>query len=1067
MPPRPIDLPSTPMTPRQWVAAACAAWAMLYATAGDAVRPATPSGPLTLASPVRPVKGATAVYLVQLKEPGAANYKGGTTGFAATKPAPGRKLDSSAAAVESYVQHLTISHDRLLGDVGAVSGKLYSFRYAMNGFAARLSADQASRLAQRSEVERIWIDTDQRLQTNNSAVFLGLENQVGGLRADLKLRGENVVIGFIDSGVTPGHPGLLDVERQLPRACESRWAEASWLGLWLCRAVKRNPSTTVEFGQIDGFNGTCQEGDGFPATACNNKIVGARYYIDGFLARHELDPNEFVSPKDADGHGTHIATIAAGNPTSAWLFGRRVARVSGIAPRARIAVYKACWLKSGETRATCATSDLARAIDDAVADGVDILNYSVGSLETDLTAPDDMALLNAFDAGILTVVAAGNDGPSYQTIGSPSSAPWVLTVAASTQSGTRFEEAIEITAPNDLAGRVAMREARFTPRLDGSKAVEGAVVLVDDGQGSLSDGRRGSERDACEPLVNASDIAGEIALIERGGCDFQVKLERVEAAGAVAAIVYNTTGAPIVMNGDSGSVGIPAVMIGAADGQRLVDRLTDGADIDVRMLRGVFIEGSDTGNRMAAFSSRGPALSEPDFLKPDITAPGVDILAGHTPEVANGLRGEQYQYLSGTSMAAPEVAGIAALLKEAHPDWSAGRLKSALSTSAHDGVVTASGARKADPFERGAGHVDANRAVDPGLVYDADLFDHAAFLCGLERPPFFDADCRMLDEAGYSFLPTELNLPSIGVSRLITGDVVTRRVTNVGLAGTYHAEVSAPVGVDIDVTPSSLTLGSDEAANFALTFTGRGAALDEWAFGELRWTDGAHTVTSPIAVHPVTLRAPERISLTGGGGSFNVPMSFGYSGEYFTGVHGLRAPYVEQGFVDEDPTNAFSFRFDNGVTAHMIDVPPDQLYARFALFDDLTDGADDLDLYLFYCPNNECVQVAESGGFTSEEEINLILPEPGLYAVMVHGFETDPAGGGPGSNYSLFAWSFGIGDFVGNMRVASPASVSDGDHFDLELEWNGLAAGTHYLGALSHNTPNGIYSLSIVDIRSP
>jgi subtilisin family serine protease len=140
-----------------------------------------------------------------------------------------------------------------------------------------------------------------------------------------------------------------------------------------------------------------------------------------------------LSPKDADGHGTHITTAIAGNPVSAYLFGTRVARIAGIAPRARIAVYKACWLEPGAFRATCATSDLARAIDDAVADGVDIINYSLGSLETDLTAPDDLALLNAVDAGVLTVVAAGNDGPDLNTIGSPSSAPWVLTVTASSQ----------------------------------------------------------------------------------------------------------------------------------------------------------------------------------------------------------------------------------------------------------------------------------------------------------------------------------------------------------------------------------------------------------------------------------------------------------------------------------------------------------------------------------------------------------------------------------------------------------------------------------------------------------
>ncbi|MBN1237608.1 MAG: S8 family serine peptidase, partial [Gammaproteobacteria bacterium] len=598
-------------------------------------------------------------------------------------------------------------------------------------------------------------------------------------------------------------------------------------------------------------------------------------------------------------------------------------------------------------------------------------------------------------------------------------------------------------------------------------AVSGKLILVDDGADTLADGRSGSIRDACEPLPDDDAFADAIALIERGGCDFQDKLQRVEAAGAIGAIVYNTTGGPIVMNGDSGSAGIPAVMIGASDGQRLVDRLVDGAGIEIRLLAGVFLERSEQGNQMAAFSSRGPSLSEPDFLKPDITAPGVDILAGHTPDVANGLRGELFQYLSGTSMAAPEVAGIAALLKEAHPDWSAGMLKSALSTSAHDGIVSSSGNRGADPFEAGSGHVDPNEAADPGLVYDSDLFDHAAFLCGLRYPPFVAEDCDLLAEAGYSFSPRELNLPSIGVSRLITGDVVTRRVTNVGPAGTYQAEVAAPPGIDVIVTPSTLSLGTGESANFSVEFIGRGAGLDTWAFGELNWSDGERNVRSPIAVQPVTLRAPERVTLTGSGGSFPVPISFGYDGDYFTGIHGLRAAYIEQGFVDEDEANAFSFRFDDGVTVHMIDVPPDQLYARFALFDDSTDGADDLDLYLFHCPDNDCVQVAESGGFTSEEEINLILPEPGLYAVLVHGFETDPAGGGAGSNYELFAWSVGLGDFVGNMSVAAPSTVSDGDHYELDLAWSGLAPATHYLGALSHNTPSGIYSLSIVDIRTP
>ncbi len=1032
--------------------------AALAQTAGDAAA----GGSLRLAAPVRQAKHPAAVYIVKMREPGAATYKGGTAGYAATKPSPGRKLDSSSGAVRSYVAYLENTHDQALTSVGAGGGKLYSFRYALNGFAARLTTDQASRLARRGDVERIWPDTDQRLSTNNSAIFLGLEDPSGGLRADLGLQGEDIVIGFIDSGITPTHPSLLDVERHVPRACESRWSRASWLGRWLCHAVRRNPPTTLQFEPPQGFHGICQAGDGFPASTCNNKIIGARYYIEGFLARHELDPNEFVSPKDADGHGTHIATIAAGNPTSAQLFGARVARVSGIAPRARIAAYKACWLKTGERRATCATSDLARAIDDAVADGVDIINYSVGSLETDLTAPDDLALLDAFDAGILAVVAAGNDGPDYATIGSPSSAPWVLTVGASTQQGTRFREAIEVTSPDALAGRILMREASFTPRLSAERAIEAALILADDGAAGGSLG--GSERDACQPLVN--DLDGAIALIERGQCGFAVKLQHAASAGAVAAVVYSTSGAPIVMNGDRGSVTIPAVMIGVADGQRLADALAGGETVEARLAAGLFIEGRDTGNIVADFSSRGPGLSEPDFLKPDVTAPGVEILGGHTPEVANGLRGETFQYLSGTSMAAPEAAGVAALLKEAHPEWSAAAIKSALTTSARRNVVRPGNEEPADPFEVGAGHIDPNRAIDPGLVYDSDLLDHAAFLCGLRYTPFADEECNELALAGYSFEPRELNLPSFSLSRLITGDTIVRRVTNVGPPATYVAETEAPLGMRISVEPQSLSLGTGESATFTLAFTKDDAATDEWAFGELAWTDGSRRVASPIAVMPVTMRSPEDVFLTGSAGYFEVPVSFGYSGQYFPGVHGLRAPFIEDGFVDEDETNSFSFRFDRGVTAHLIDVPPEQMFARFALFDEFTDGADDLDLYLFHCPNNECVQIAESGGFTSEEQIDLVLPEPGVYAVLVHGFDTDPAGGA-GAHYTLHAWSLGISDYVGNFDVFGPAVVTDGEHTVLELEWGGLAPATRYLAAISHIAANEPYTLTIVEIRSP
>ena len=1042
-----------------------------------AVEHATPSTPLSLTAPARPAKGGREVYIVQLDAPAVVNYTGGQPGFAATRPSANAKIAANSSAVQSYAKHLEDGHDRLLASAGISAAKLHSYRYAFNGFAAQLTADQVSRLRRDPAVTRIWVDTEQRVQTTNSAVFLGLQNQSGGLRADLGLRGEGVVVAVIDSGIAPGHPSLQDTRERVPERCQSDWAEASWLGIFLCSAVRRNPPLDVLFEPPDDFHGTCEGGEGFEPADCNNKLVGARFYIDGFLSRNQLDPGEFISPRDADGHGTHIATTIAGNEVDADLFGVRIGRISGIAPSARIAAYKACWLEPGEVRASCNTSDLVRAIDDAVADGADIINYSVGNLEAGLDAPDDLALLNALEAGVLSVVAAGNDGPDSATIGSPAGAPWALTVAASTQTGNRFDEAITIVEPEDLAGRFEMKEANFTPQLRDRESLEGELRLVDDGQDFLADALAGSIRDACEPLVDASELDGYIALLQRGGCTFDVKLARVADAGAIAAVVYSDTGEPIVMRGTPETVDIPAVMISTADGQVLVDAILAETVIRVELAKGVFLTRSDSGKVLGDFSSRGPSLPDPDFLKPDITAPGVEIFAGHSPQVANGLKGELYQYLSGTSMSAPEVAGLAALLKEANPTWTPAQIKSALTTTAEGGVLAEDGVTLAGPFDTGAGHVDPNRAIDPGLVYDSTFLEHAAYLCGYDPAPFPDADCAILAAAGFSPHGRDVNVASIGIGQLVSGDVVTRRVTNVGPPATYTAAVEDPLGLNLTVNPASLSLDTGQTAQFNVSFQRQNAPLDTWSFGRITWSDDTRDVTSAIAVRPVSLRAPRELSFRSSSGGTTIPVAFGYTGAYQAQVHGLRAALTDfcrdqndvsvPCTISDDPTNTFSFRMDNGVNAHLIDVPPDQLYARFALFDQFTDGNDDLDLYVFYCPDNQCTQIARSGTFTSEEEVNLLSPEPGVYAILVHGFETDDATGGPGAQYTLFAWSFGLNDVVGNASVIFPTTVSDGDRGGVDVAWGPLIPATRYLGGISHNTPNGLYGLTLLRIDSP
>ena len=257
----------------------------------------SPSGPLRLAQPVRPVKSNAKVYLVQLKEPPAATYRGQKAGLAATKPERGRRLNRDSAKVEAYANHLRAKQSSLLQKVGALDEPIHSYRYALNGFAARLSPEQVSRLYATGQVARIWGDKERTLTTNNSDSFLGLLDPTGGLRADLKLRGENVVIGIIDSGVTPNHPALRDSEDRIPRLCPGSWARETLLGRWLCRRVRKDPPQELMYESFDGFSGICQEGDGFPADSCDNKVLGARFYADGFLAQFELDEGEFSFSK--------------------------------------------------------------------------------------------------------------------------------------------------------------------------------------------------------------------------------------------------------------------------------------------------------------------------------------------------------------------------------------------------------------------------------------------------------------------------------------------------------------------------------------------------------------------------------------------------------------------------------------------------------------------------------------------------------------------------------------------------------------------------------------------------
>jgi subtilisin family serine protease len=1030
----------------------------------------TPAG-MQLAGDADPRRSK--VYIVQLASPPAATlYRAAPIGVSAkpggTFAQPIGSFDKHSAAVTSHVNRLADEHTKVLASVRGAPQKIYDYQYALNGFAAKMTAAQADQLRSDKRVLRVWEDEIRPLATRTSPSFLGLFDGQDGLRGALGLDGEGVVIGIIDSGIAPNHPSLQDTrESDRPGLCRSAWAQSSLLGQWLCRRFTVQEDV-LDFEPQENWNGVCETGAGFTAEDCNNKVIGARFFVDGAQASLPIDPGDLLSPADIQGHGTHVATIAAGNKTGASIFGTALGNVQGVAPRARIAVYKACWVRSGDTSATCNTSDLANAIDTAVADGVHIINYSVGSSLIDAIAPDDIALINAAKAGVLTAVAAGNEGPNLATIGSPAGNPAVITVAASSRDGAHSLEAMQVKSPASVAARYAVREASFTPALQDTDPLEAELVLVDDNIDVLPGGAAGTVNDGCEALVNSSEITGTIAFVQRGGCNFDLKVRNAADAGAIAVVVFNIAGNPIVMTGTSGLSDIPALMIGQADGNLLLDELNAGQVVEVVLDKGLLLSQTDQGNIMGSFSARGPGPVG-DILKPDVTAPGVNILAGATPDSITSAPGESFAFLSGTSMAAPHVAGVAALLRQAHPDWSPAAIKSALMTTARQDIKQQDGQTDAHPFDFGSGHIVPNSANDPGLVYEVSGDEYDAYSCGMQSPAVDQARCDQLVADGRSLLPVDLNQPAIAISRLANEQTVTRHVRNASdTAETYVAEVMAPTGTGIQVVPTSLSLAPGQTGSFAVTVSYLSGTLDLWRFGSLTWKGNDHSVRTPIAIRPTSISAPAEVASFGGTGSLSFPVEFGYNGAYSPGVHGLKRALVVNGFVEQDPTRTFTFRTNNGVTAHFLTVSPDQAYVRFILRDEFTDGDDDLDMYVYYSPDgNSFTRIGQSGEFNSDEEFSLLQPAAGTYGIFVHGFATDSSdAGGPGSNYKLLAWEFGFNDDAGNMTATGPTFVNAGSTENVTVNWSNLGTDSIYLGGISHNTPQGIASFTIVSIRN-
>lgn len=1001
-------------------------------------------------------KKASANYIVQLK---------GASGVAKAdelgellpsnqRVALGKNnYNAESSNIAVYTARLRAKQAELAASFG--SGELlHSYVHTFNGFAARMSSTQAEALRNHPDVAAVWEDEIHVPQTSNTPSFLGLAGPDGGLHVD-GITGEDVIVGILDTGIIPEHPSFAD---------DGTYSDPADLG----------------------WNGACIAGEEAEADTfqCNNKLIGARFYDAAFgTDRIRYDLGEFDSPRDADSHGSHTASTAAGNAgVASSRSGVELGDISGIAPRARVAAYKVCWNSNFEDPATpgsdrgCSFADSMAAIDDAIADGVDVLNYSIGNVPN-LNSAVYIASLRATQAGVFFAASAGNDGPGPSTVSNI--APWQTTVAASTYDGVipQVGVAVDFTAGDEELPQAFSIEGGITapPPPEG---VTGDVVAMVPTLGCDADG----------PVQNPDAIDGNIALVARGACNFSEKVLAAQGAGATAVLIYSDSRAPIAMGGSGVGITIPGRMIENEYGLDIAGRLADGMEVTATWSDDpVSIESVSVGNVMAGFSSRGPNTTPQDIIKPDITAPGVTVLAAISPtqfRFGGNEQGQNFGYISGTSMSGPHIAGVAALLKGENSDWSPAQIKSAIMTSARQNLTKEDASTPADPFDFGAGHTDPLASLTPGLTYDANINDYLGFLCGQGETNLvtsFGTTCADLEAAGFATDPSQLNYPSIGISELDAPEEISRTVTDItGAGGSYTVSLEAPAGIDVAVKTfdadgvetesENLVVEADGKASYSLTFSkGEGFVPNEFVFGAVTFTSADGTeVRSPIAVNPlpsVKIDVPPEVSVTLNRGRASFPVEMRYSGRTSMDYAGLVAPGFLSGSVVDANQAPFDFNTAIGLGQFfLIAMPEGTQVARFNLFDSFVSApGTDLDLHVWECLNGlACRPVASSESASSNEEIILVNPDPrdgvgiNVYAVLVHGWDlgNDEEGNNVDSvDFDAPVWIATPGQR--STRVMSSRRAVEGRFNNVSISTRGLSPNL-YMGGVTFYNDEGV-----------
>ncbi|KAJ9559923.1 hypothetical protein OSB04_005083 [Centaurea solstitialis] len=732
----------------------------------------------------------------------------------------------SLATSETYIVHMDLSampksfsthhtwFTATLDSIAAVttaaasassSSKLvYSYTNAIHGFTANLSPSELEMVKSSPGYLASVKDATVQLDTTHSTQFLGLSSKSGAW--PVAGYGKDVIIGLVDTGIWPESGSFSDDGMG---AVPSRW------------------------------KGECEAGVRFNSSLCNKKLIGARYFNKGILSNRPNSTLSMNSARDTDGHGTHTSSTAAGRYVKhASYFGYGTGTASGVAPNARIAVYKAVWEEG------VFVSDILAAIDQAIVDGVDVLSLSLGADGIALYEdPIAIATFAALEKGIFVSASAGNNGPYLRSV--HNGTPWVLTVAASTMDR-------EFTGTLTLGNGVSVTGLALFP--GNSSSIPAPIVFVG----------------ACEKDdIEANKLQKKIVVCFDNNDTLSQQFYKVEGTNALGAIfITNSTDLEPYMQST-----YPVLLLDLQSGKLVTDyiqKVGNGETKASMKFHGTRL-GTKPSPRVTSYSSRGPSSSCPVVLKPDLTAPGSLILASWPNTISSAsIQKDQELYskfnlLSGTSMSCPHASGVAALLRAAHPDWSPSAIRSAMMTTSEilDNTLKpiqdiADNGNPASPLAMGSGHISPNKALNPGLIYDTKPEDYVNLLCGLN---FTKTQIQTITRSSTfrcSNPSLDLNYPSFIAyfngndtkSTVKVVQVFKRTVTYVGDgSSTFTAKLTAISGLNVSVSPGKLSFRSkNEKQSYKLRIEGPNALKDEVVFGFLSWieSEGKIVVRSPI-----------------------------------------------------------------------------------------------------------------------------------------------------------------------------------------------------------------------------